>query len=109
MDGNQVLASALVKMATSPVKADRDAIARLERECQTDIIKITTALEELQIVAEATNTTSQGKALKTLVAGLFWSSVIGVATMFIRPNYVWCGLSLGFIAGVAGRMEPFKS
>lgn len=110
MDGNQVLASALVKMATSPVKADRDAITRLERECQTDIIKITTALEELQIVVEATNTTTnQGKAIKILAAGLFWSSVIGVATMFIRPNYVWCGVSLGFIAGVAGRMEPFKS
>ncbi|MEH2145318.1 hypothetical protein [Nostoc sp.] len=40
MDGNEILASALVKMAASPVKADRDAIARIERECKTDITKI---------------------------------------------------------------------
>ncbi|MEH2337606.1 hypothetical protein [Nostoc sp.] len=39
MDGNEVLASALVKMATSPVKADRDAIARLERECKDEQLK----------------------------------------------------------------------
>lgn len=110
MDGNQVLASALVKMATSPVKADRDAIARLERECGTDITLIATALEDSQIVFEAMNgTNGQGKRLKILAAGLFWSGVIGVATMFIRPNYIWCGVSLGFISGVAGRMEPFKN
>ncbi|MEH2300013.1 MAG: hypothetical protein V7K88_13555 [Nostoc sp.] len=110
MDGNEVLASALVKMATSPVKADRDAIARLERECKTDITKIATALEDSQIVVQAMNATeSLGIGLKILAAGLFWSSVIGLATMFVRPNYLWYGVSLGFISGAAGRMEIFKS
>ena len=110
MDGNEVLSLVLVKMATSPVKADRDAIARIERECQADILKITTSLENSRIIAQALNSHEQGKGLKILATGLFWSGVIGIATMFIRPSYVWCGVSLGFVSGIAGRvMEPFKS
>ncbi len=110
MDGNEVLSLVLVKMATSPVKADRDAIARIERECQADILKITTSLDNSRIIAQALNSYEQPKGLKILATGLFWSGVIGVATMFIRPSYVWCGVSLGFVSGIAGRvMEPFKS
>ncbi|MEH2319580.1 hypothetical protein [Nostoc sp.] len=110
MDGNQVLASALVKMATSPVKADREAIARIERECGTDVIKIATGLEDLQIVAIAINATNnQGKGLKIFASGLFWAGIIGIATLSIRPNYLWYGVSLGFISGAAGRIAPFKS
>ena len=103
MDGN-VLSLALVKMATSPVKADRDAIARLERECQMDIAKITVTLEDSQIIAQAINSQPQGKGLKILATGLFWSGVIGIATMFVRPSYVWCGVSLGFVSGITGRV-----
>ncbi|MDZ8070361.1 MAG: hypothetical protein RMY64_32925 [Nostoc sp. DedQUE08] len=110
MDGNEVLSLVLVKMASSPVKADREAIARIERECQADILKITTSLENSRIIAEALNSHEQGKGLKILATGLFWSGVIGIATMFVRPSYVWCGVSLGFVSGIAGRvMEPFKS
>ncbi|MBN3957488.1 hypothetical protein [Nostoc sp. NMS8] len=110
MDGNEVLSLVLVKMATSPVKADRDAIARIERECQADITKITTSLENSRIIAEALNSHEQGKGLKILATGLFWSGVIGIATLFIRPSYIWCGVSLGFVSGLAGRVvEPFKS
>ncbi|AUB36623.1 hypothetical protein COO91_02544 [Nostoc flagelliforme CCNUN1] len=110
MDGNEVLGLVLVKMATSPVKADRDAIARIERECKADILKITTSLENSRIIAQSLNRHEQGKELKILATGLFWSGVIGIATMFVRPSYVWCGVSLGFVSGIAGRvMEPFKS
>ncbi|MEH2379182.1 MAG: hypothetical protein V7K27_09900 [Nostoc sp.] len=115
MDGNEVLSLVLVKMATSPVKADRDAIARIERECQADILKITTSLENSRIIAEALNSHEQVKEfnplpLKILATGLFWSGVIGIATLFVRPSYVWCGVSLGFVSGIAGRVvEPFKS
>ncbi|WP_445630418.1 hypothetical protein [Nostoc sp. DSM 114167] len=110
MDGNEVLGLVLTKMATSPVKADRDAIARIERECQADILKITTSLENSRIIAEALKSYEQGKGLKILATGLFWSGVIGIATLFVRPSYVWCGVSLGFVSGIAGRvMEPFKS
>ncbi|MEH1954711.1 MAG: hypothetical protein V7K64_27035 [Nostoc sp.] len=110
MDGNEVLSLVLVKMAASPVKADRDAIARIERECQADIFKITTSLENSRIIAQALNSHEQGKGLKILATGLFWSGVIGIATLFVRPSCVWCGVSLGFVSGIAGRvMEPFKS
>lgn len=110
MDGNEVLSLVLVKMATSPVKADRDAIARVERECGADILKITTSLENSRIIAESLNNYKQVKSLRTLATGLFWAGVIGTATMFVRPSYVWCGVSLGFVSGIAGRvMEPFKS
>ncbi|WP_375469555.1 hypothetical protein [uncultured Nostoc sp.] len=110
MDGNEVLSLALVKMATSPVKADRDAIARIERECGADILKITTSLENSRIIAQALNSHERGKGMKILATGLFWSGVIGIATMFVRPSYVWYGVSLGFVSGIAGRvMEPFKS
>ena len=61
MDGNEVLSLVLVKMATSPVKADQDAIARIERECQADILKITTSLDNSRIIAEALNSHEQGK------------------------------------------------
>jgi len=107
MDGNQ-LASVFVKMATSPVKADRDAIARIERECQADILKITTSLEDSRIIAEALNNHEQGKGLKILATGLFWSGVIGIATMLVRPSYLWHGVSLGLVSGVASRVMENK-
>jgi hypothetical protein len=112
MDGNEVLSLVLLKMSTSPIKADRDAIARVERECGADILKITTSLENSRIIAEALNSHQQGKnkGLKILATGLFWSGVIGIATLFVRPSYVWGGVSLGFVSGIAGRvMEPFKN
>ncbi|MEH2001087.1 MAG: hypothetical protein V7L00_20450 [Nostoc sp.] len=105
MDGNEVLSLALVKMATSPVRADRDAISRIERECQADILKITTSLDNSRIIAQALNSHEQGKGLKILAAGLFWSGVIGIATMFVRPSYVWCGVSLGFVSGIASKVK----
>ncbi|WP_334993997.1 hypothetical protein [Nostoc sp.] len=97
-------------MATSPVKADRDAIARLERECQMDVTEIAASLEDLQIIAQSINSQPHGQGLKILATGLFWSGVIGIATMFIRPSYVFYGVSLGLVSGIAGRiMQPFKS
>jgi hypothetical protein len=100
---NGELASALVKMAVSPVKADREAIARLERECGTDITKITASLENLEIITQAYKSNPHKEISKILLFGVFWSAVIGLATMFVRPSYTWCGLSLGFVAGAAGK------
>lgn len=102
MDGKE-LATALVKMATSPVKADREAIARLERECAADILKITTSLEESEIIAQIYQPAAQDKAVKIFLSGLFWSSVIGLATIFVRPSYTLCSLTLGFVAGSASK------
>lgn len=101
MDGKQ-LASALVKMATSPVKADREAIARIERELQTDIIKITSSLEDSEIIAQVIE--SKPKMLKIFAMGMFWGAVIGTAALFVRPQYTSWGACLGFVAGASGRV-----
>ncbi len=98
--GGKELASTLVKMATSPVKADREAIARIERECQAEITQITVSLENSEIIAAAIET--KPKMLKVLAMGMFWGAVIGTAALFIRPNYTNWGIGLGFMAGVSG-------
>ncbi|OUL36376.1 hypothetical protein BV372_08140 [Nostoc sp. T09] len=105
MSGKE-LASALVKMATSPVKADRDAIARIERECQMDITTITVSLENSELMAQALiqDISRKPETLKIFATGMFWGAVIGIAMLFVRPPYAVCGAFLGIAAGVSGRV-----
>lgn len=100
MDGRGALGAALIKMATSPVKADRDAIARVERECQQDIKDIAILLENSELVLLASQTEQRNKP-KIIATGIFWAGVIGIAAMFVRPTLMWEGVGLGFIVGSA--------
>ena len=94
------LGAALIKMAASPVKADREAIARVERECQQDVRNIARLLEHSEIVLLASETEKCSKP-KIIAAGVFWAGIIGIAAMLLRPTLMWEGVGLGFIAGSA--------
>ncbi len=104
--GGKELASALVKMAASPVKADREAIARIERECQMDITTITISLENSELMVQAITQAVERKpqTLKVFAMGMFWGAVVGAAALFVRPNYAVWGVGLGFMAGASGRV-----
>lgn len=98
MDGKE-LSSVLVKMSVSPVKADRDAIARIERECGVNIEVVAISLENSQLMEQAILDTKPKP--KILATGLFWCGVIGIAMLFIRPSYTVYGVGLGFLAGAS--------
>lgn len=100
MDGRGALATALIKMATSPVKADRDAIARVERECQHDVRNIAVLLEDSEIILLASQTEERSKP-KIIATGIFWAGIIGIAAMLFRPTLMWEGVTLGFVVGSA--------
>lgn len=106
MGGRGALGAALIKMAVSPVKADREAIARVERECQEDIKYIAALLEDSEIVLLASTEEKQSNskiiaAAKLIAAGIFWGGVVGIAAILIRPAFIWQGIGLGFCAGSA--------
>lgn len=99
MDGRGAIGAALIKMATSPVKADREAISRVERECQQDIRDIAILLEHSEIILlSQSEKVSRSKIIAT---GIFWAGIIGIAAMFLRPTFMWEGVGLGFIVGSA--------
>ena len=101
MDGRGALGAALIKMATSPVKADRDAIARVERECQQDVTNIAVLLENSEIILLASQAEGRISKPKIMATGIFWAGVIGIAAMFLRPTLMWEGVTLGFVVGSA--------
>lgn len=108
MGGRAELAAALIKMATSPVKADREAIARVERECQQDVTNIAVLLENSEIILLASQSEKQDKS-KVLATGIFWAGIIGIIAMFTRPTLMWEGVGLGFIVGSASVIKSKES
>lgn len=96
------LATILIKMAVSPVKADRDAITRIEREAGQDIQAITRELENLAIVkqAEPQQQLSKKEYLLMVAHGCFFGCAVGVLVLLIRPQYAWVGFTFGFLGGI---------
>ena len=101
------LTTALQKLAISPVKADRLAIERLEKQYGASLLEITNELENYAIVHQSISD-ERAKPKNQLIIlccyGCLWGAVIGIATLFIKPSVTIAAIGLGFTAGVSGKL-----
>ena len=101
------LTTALQKLAISPVKADRLAIYRLEKEYGASLSEILGELEDYAIVHQSISD-ERAKPKNQLIIlccyGCLWGAVIGIATFFIKPSVTVAAIGLAFTAGVSGKL-----
>lgn len=98
------LKEALLRLAVSPVKADREAIARLEKETGKDIQKIIQDLDSIDITLQAVEekTKLSFSKNKLLVWGLSVGSLVGIVALFVLPwEKLVVAIALGFILGIS--------
>lgn len=100
------LSESLLRLSVSPVKADREAIARLERETGKDIQVLIQELDSNEIALQAIYS-QQPKPLfklfmRILNSGAFVAGVVGLVTLFTTPSHLLIAVLLGFVTGVTG-------
>ena len=102
----RTLSESLLRLSVSPVKADREAIARLERETGKDIQAIIQELDSNEIALQAIYDQQPKPVIKKFInllnSGVFVAGVIGIVTLFTTPSHILMALSLGFVTGVTG-------
>jgi uncharacterized membrane protein len=101
------LTYSLQKLAISPIKADRLAIERLEKQCGASLPEILNELEDYAIVHQSIQDNKAKPKDQLIVVccyGCLWGAVIGIATLFIKPNVTVAAIGLGFTAGVSGKL-----
>jgi hypothetical protein len=104
------LKEALLRLSVSPIKADREAIARLERETGKDIQKIIQDLDSIDITLQAIEEKSQLSSTKTklLVWGLSLGSLVGIVALFVLPwEKLVVAIALGFVFGISLAFRRF--
>jgi hypothetical protein len=97
------LKDSLLRLSVSPIKADREAIARLERETGKDIQKIIQELDSIDITLKAIDVTSplERSHLKRLRWACFCASVVGISSLFLLSgDQLPLAIGLGFMLGV---------
>ncbi|XWK90667.1 MAG: hypothetical protein U7127_11640 [Phormidium sp.] len=98
------LKEALLRLSISPVKADREAIARLERETGKDIQKIIQDLDSMDITLQAVEEKLQFSShkMRLLFWGLSFGSLVGIVALFVLPwEKLAVAIALGFILGIS--------
>jgi uncharacterized membrane protein len=101
------LTYSLQKLAISPVKQDRLAIERLEKQYGASLLEIINQMENYAIVHQSMED-ERAKPRNQLIIiccyGCLWGAVIGIATLFIKPTVTVAAIGLGFTAGVSGKL-----
>lgn len=99
------LKESLLRLSVSPVKADREAIARLERETGKDIQKIIAELDSTDITLKALEEKPAGsysKLMARLRWGFFFSALVGILGLFLlSQERLTVAVALGFALGVS--------
>lgn len=104
---DEVIVKALIKMSNSPVKADNKAIERLENETGLSIHEIISYLEiqAISYVAwQDLNKSLSGKKVNAFVCcieGIFFSCLVGLGTLFFKPEVIPQSMALSFGAATA--------
>ena len=103
------LKDALLRLSVSPIKADRDAIARIERETGKDIQVIIQELDSAEITLKAIeeNAAQTVNPLQTRIGwGLFFGSLVGLGALFLLSSQqVPMAIALGIMLGAS---IPFR-
>jgi hypothetical protein len=103
---HRTLSESLLRLSVSPVKADREAIARLERETGNDIQALIQDIDSNEIAWQAIYDQQQKPIIKKFIgllnSGAFVAGVVGLVALFTTPSHLLIALSLGFVTGVTG-------
>jgi len=102
------LSEALISLKVSKVRADNEAIARLEKNYGKSVDQIVYDLENSKIISQALNDQHRtqlnlpdnlpGKIIIASIQGVFFGAVISIGTLIIRPQFLDTGFILGFLA-----------
>ncbi|GEM_PF-4597215 len=102
---NISLKESLVRLSVSPVKADRDAIARLERETGKAIQTIIADLDSTDITLKALEEKPAPKyreLIERIKRGLFFGAMLGLLALFMLPeNRFAIAIVLGVLLGLS--------
>lgn len=99
------LKDALLRLSVSPVKADREAISRIERETGKDVHKIIQELDSVDITLKAIDEKPipfYGTLKNRIGWGVFCSSLIGTLALFsLSVQRLPFAIALGFVLGIS--------
>ncbi|HAZ44727.1 MAG TPA: hypothetical protein DDW76_30885 [Cyanobacteria bacterium UBA11369] len=99
------LKDALLRLSVSPIKADREAISRLERETGKDILGIIRELDSADLTLKAIE--EKPALQKSLIQrrigwGFFCGSLVGIAALFmVSPQQLPVAIALGIMLGIS--------
>jgi hypothetical protein len=100
------LSESLLRLSVSPIKADREAIGRLERETGQDIQMIIQELDSNDLALQAIYEKPQNPLFKKftniLLSSVFVAGVVGIVALFTTPSNLFPALFLGFVTGATG-------
>lgn len=96
---------ALLRLSVSPVKADREAIVRIERETGKDIQAIIQDLDSIDTALKAIEEKpipSYNKWIGRMGKAFLFASLVGLAALFWLPSErTYLAIALGFILGIS--------
>lgn len=99
------LKDALLRLSVSPVKVDREAIARIERETGKDIQAIIQELDSVEITLKVLDEkpAQQANQLKRRISwGIFFGSLVGIGALFLlSPERLPLAIALGIVLGIS--------
>ena len=103
---HRTLSESLLRLSVSPVKADREAITRLEKETGRDIQAIIQDLDSNEIALQAIYDQREKPVIKKFISllnsGIFVAGLVGIVSVFTTPSHILIALILGFVTGVTG-------
>lgn len=99
------LKDALVRLSVSPVKADREAITRIEKETGKDIQAIIRDMDSMDSALKALDESpiyQQKKWFGRMGRAFFFGSLVGLLALFCLPfDRIYIAIALGFVLGVS--------
>ncbi len=108
------LKRALIDLAVSPVKADRNAIERIEKATGKSAYTIVSHLDDIQLQLESAEEIELREETKLEILGraaargAWTASVAGLAVLLANPQSLPNGLALGAIAGISSEFLSKK-
>lgn len=99
------LKDALVRLSVSPIKADREAITRIEKETGKDIQAIIRDLDSIDTALKAIDESPihyKKQWFGRMTRAFFFASLVGLIALFFLPSErIYIAIVLGFVLGVS--------
>jgi hypothetical protein len=99
------LKSSLVALTISPVKSDKAAIARLERQCNKEISNIVNDLEDLEIMVHSLKSIDPtqdmiSKSITGVIQGILFGAIASLILLIVKPEVARPAFCLSFLIGI---------
>lgn len=99
------LKSSLVGLTISPVKSDKAAIARLERQCNKEISDIINDLDDLEIMVHSLKNIDPSqnmisKSITGIIQGILFGAIASLILLIVKPEITRPAFCLSFLIGI---------